>query len=245
MKTMQWKTAIGTVRNDTAIVRGRALIERAVNDTFVENVYVILTGKMPNKEIARLLNVALSLSLDHGLGTVSTLTARCAASANVSLQQALIAGIASMGHAHGGATEDAALWFSREVAESKTAHDAVFDMLTKKQRIPGFGHTILAGDERATVLMDEAKKLGYYGTYAAFAEAVQAELTQQKTKSVPLNIDGALAAMLLDIGLPPRSGTGLFILGRLPGLLAHILEEEAGGQGLRRLDEEEIIFESP
>jgi citrate synthase len=241
---MQWKTSITKIENDEAIVRSTLLTELAQKHSFVGNAYCVLTGKQPTESVERLLNVALSLSVDHGVGPVSTLAMRIGTSADISLQQSLIIAIASMGHGHGAAAEDAATWLQDNVAKNVSAEEAVRSATASGKRIPGFGHSVLAKDHRAELLLDEARRLDLFGPHAQFAAEVAGEIEAQKKKAVPLNIDGAFAAVVLDLGLPPYCATGLFILGRLPGLLAHVGEERGQKNGLRRLPEDEIEYRS-
>ena len=63
------------------------------------------------------------------------------------------------------------------------------------------------------------------------------------SKPLPLNVDGAMAAIISDMGFDARCAKGFFIIGRVPGLVAHIFEEMTGEHGLRRLSEDETIYE--
>ena len=100
--------------------------------------------------------------------------------------------------------------------------------MRQKKRVPGYGHKILKdGDHRALLLLSEARRLKLAGKYSDFAEGVDEELkTILPGKKLPLNIDGAIASVALDLGFDWREVTGLFIIGRLPGLIAHIKEEK-------------------
>jgi len=106
----------------------------------------------------------------------------------------------------------------------------------KKIRLPGYGHKVLTHDNRSEVLFAVAKETKFYGRYSRFAEEVGGELNKISAKPLPLNIDGAMAAILLDMGFDWRIAKGFFIIARVPGLVAHIYEEMTGDAGLRRLD---------
>ena len=88
-----------------------------------------------------------------------------------------------------------------------------------------------------------AKKLAFYGRHSVFAQQIEHELNAGSSKQVPLNIDGVMAAVILDMGFEPAVAQGFFIVGRVPGLIAHILEEKRGAAGLRRIDETDIVYE--
>jgi len=239
---MEFKTSISTVKNNETIVRNKKLTDLALEETFVNNIYFILTGKQATREIEKMLNIIFSLCLDHGFGAVSTFVSRVATSAKVSLQQSLIAALAAMGHAHGGACEDAAMWYQEQMNKNISTMEAVRIALEQGRKIPGYGHAIVAHDNRIDILIKEAKSLGIYSRHMHFAEEVSEEIKKQKGKEIPLNIDGCIAAVALDMDLPAYIATGFFIIGRLPGILAHIKEEIEQNNKLRRIAEEEIKY---
>ncbi len=231
---MDWETSISHLDEDGNLdVRGVPL-SKLSQQSFVANLYFILTGLTANRNVEKLLNVLLTLSIDHGIGPVSTMNARIAASADVPLPQALIAALSTFGHAHGAATEDAAHWLKTHADASQSAKEAVRDALLRG-KIPGFGHAVLKKDHRADLLINTARKLKLSGKHCAYALDTARELESQKGKTIPLNIDGAIAAVALDLGIGADVTSGLFLIGRLPGLLAHISEEKSQKNGLRRL----------
>jgi len=223
-------TKISQVSDDITWVHGKKLVELAQTDSFIKNAYFMITGRPASAAVERLLNVLFSLSLDHGQGATSTMAARIAASSDVTLQQALIAALSAMGQSHGGATAEAGKWLETNLSQS-TPTQAVAQALATKTRIPGFGHKILTTDERTALLLKEATELKLAGRYCNYALAVEAELEKQKGKKLPLNIDGAIAAVLLDLGIDWYLTTGFFIIGRLPGLMAHIQEQRRSAEG--------------
>lgn len=119
----------------------------------------------------------------------------------------------------------------------------VDELIKKGERMPGYGHAIYAVDPRTQTLLKIAKKEGFYGQYVKLALAVERELQVRTGKKLPLNIDGIIAALLLELGFDPKLGKGIFIIGRTPGLVAHIFEEQTEEKPYRRLSEEEIAYE--
>jgi citrate synthase len=92
-------------------------------------------------------------------------------------------------------------------------------------RLPGFGHRVHATiDPRVDVLFTMAEAAGLAGDGIRFARALE-EAVRVRIKPIPLNIDGALAAILIDLGLPAMVGKLMFIVGRVAGLSAEVLEE--------------------
>jgi citrate synthase len=93
------------------------------------------------------------------------------------------------------------------------------------ERLPGFGHRVHAAiDPRVSVLFGLAEDAGLAGDGIRLARALEATL-KEKVKPIPLNIDGALAAILHDLGFPPLMGMLLFIVSRVAGISAEVAEE--------------------
>lgn len=227
---MQSKTVICDISDNKETIRGHDLVELIKNKSFVETIFLVLKGNLPNDKETRMLNALFTAAIDHGVGTASTVASRTAASAGNSMQAALAAGILAMNKSHGAATEDAAKFFSENIQEKNVA-DLVRSLKEQKIRLPGFGHRILTHDHRSDALFIVAKEIGFYDQHCVFAEEVGVELNKISSKPLPLNVDGAMAAILLDMGFPWQMATGFFIIARMPGLVAHIYEEMSGDIG--------------
>lgn len=242
---MKWKTAISQISDNKETVRGYDLSELIKNKSFVDVIFLVLKGELPNEKETRMLNALLTAAIDHGIGTSSAMTSRIVASAGNSMHTALAAGVLTMGKLHGGATEDAAKFFAENINE-KNVGELVKSLKERKVRLPGFGHKVLTHDHRTDVLFTVAKETGFYGQHCRLAEEMGAELNKISAKPLPLNIDGAMAAIILDMGFHWQMAKGFFIIGRVPGLVAHIYEEMMSDAGLRRLDsgEEEYVGEA-
>lgn len=241
---MQWKTAISKISDNKETIRGYDLSELIKNKSFVEVIFLVLKGNLPSDNESRMLNALFTAAIDHGVGTASAMTSRIVASAGSSMHTALAAGILAMGKLHGGATEDAAKFFAENV-EIKDVTELVKSLKEKKIRLPGYGHKVLTHDHRSDTLFSVAKAANFYGEHCRFAEEAGAQLNKISSKPLPLNVDGAMAAIILDMGFDWRLAKGFFIIARMPGLVAHIYEEITGNEGLRRLspDEEQYIGE--
>jgi citryl-CoA lyase len=238
---MQWKTSVSHIKDGKEIIRGRELSELIVQESFADAIFFLLRGAMPAKKESAMMNALLVAAIDHGTGTASAMTARIVASAKNSMHTALAAGILAMGEAHGGAIEGAAKFFDDHKREADI-HGLVQRMKDAKERIPGYGHAVLSRDERAELLFSLAKQHDCYGEHCAFAESVGKSLNAVSSKELPLNIDGAMAAILSDMGFDWRMARGIFIIARMPGLVAHVYEELAEGSGLRRTPENDIQY---
>lgn len=241
---MHWKTAISHVADGKEIIRGYDLKELIHQKSFVETIFLVLKGELPNANETRMMNALFTACIDHGIGVSSAMTARTVVSTGNSLHTALAAGVLSLGTLHGSAIEDAAKFFQENVGE-KDVRGMIKRSKDQKIRIPGYGHKILDHDPRSEALFQIARETGFYGKHSAFAEAVHTELNAVSSKKLPINVDGAMGAIISDMGFDWRIAKGFFIIGRVPGLVAHIYEEMTQGNGLRRLDEDEPEYMGP
>jgi citrate synthase len=113
---------------------------------------------------------------------------------------------------------------ARGLALPDAAAQVVAEARSAGRRLPGFGHRLHSTDPRTAVLFDLAREGGVAADGVAFAQAVERALASA-LKPLPLNIDGALAAVLHDMGFAPSFGRLVFIIGRVAGLTAEVHEE--------------------
>ena len=116
---------------------------------------------------------------------------------------------------------------------------------TNKKRLAGFGHRLHTADPRAKKLFDLAKQLGLAGTYVLLAQTFESELASVFGKPLPLNVDGAIAALLCELDFDPVLANGFFMIARLPGMLAHIYEEKTQFKPMRKIDQKEAEYNGP
>jgi len=164
--------------------------------------------------------------IDHGIAPPSVIAARAVASGGNSLNVGVAAGIMAFGSAHGGALEDAMKFMQEGVQSGRPVEEIVREYLSQRKPIPGFGHRYYKEfDPRTRRLMELARLYGFYGKHCQFAQNVEEEIFRQKGKRIVLNVDGAIAAVVSEMGFDWRMGKGFFIIGRVPGLVAHVFEE--------------------
>lgn len=239
---MKIKTCITKIDNGEEYIRGNKLSELVEKYSFVEIIYLLLKGDFPGSNETKMLNAMFVAAIDHGPGTASALTARIVASAKNSLHTSFAAGILAMGDRHGSAIEGAAKFFQENIQE-KNVKNLVKDLKDKKIKIAGYGHAVLEDDLRANQLLEIAKKLGFYKEHCEFAEKIEIELNSISSKKLPLNIDGSMGAIISDMDFEWTMAKIFFIIARTPGLLMQVYEETKNDEGLRRLEEEHIIYE--
>ncbi len=233
---MKISTVLSEAGSGGVTIRGYSLTDLMAKASFAEVLYLVLRGELPGRAAARLIDAILVSAVDHGPNAPSIHVARATASCGVPLATAVAAGIASIGTNHGGAGEACARLLQEALAESgENRNDADIDRIAEKlvaralesgKNLPGYGHRVYKdSDPRAEALFGLAKEQGLFGDHSRLALQVAKAIAVQKGKSLALNIDGAQAALLSDLGFPWRQVMSLFIVGRSLGLCAHASEE--------------------
>jgi citryl-CoA lyase len=236
----KWRTAITQHVGHETYIRGYRLLDLVGNLSFAQAIYLILKGELPTEKESKMMEAMLVSVIDHGIAPPSAIAARAVASGGNSLNVGVAAGVLAFGSAHGGALEDAMRFLQEGVKSGRSVEEIVKEYLENKKPIPGYGHRYYKDfDPRTERLMDIAKELGFYGPHCKFAEDVEEEISRQKGKKLVLNVDGAIAAIASEMGFDWRLGKGFFIIGRVPGLVAHVYEELTTEKPFsKRLDEE-------
>jgi len=125
---------------------------------------------------------------------------------------------------------------SRAKADSISLDEAARRVATEARaagrRLPGFGHRVHTTDPRTGILFEMARQGGVAADGVAFVEAMERAIGTI-VKPLPINIDGALAAVLHDMGFAPVFGRLVFIIGRAAGLTAEVAEELAREKPMR------------
>jgi citrate synthase len=235
-----WRTAIATSDATSLWVRGYD-ITALMKLSFADTIFLLHQGRLPNESERRLLDAILIGVADHGSGAPSCATARLVASGNrQSLSAAVAAGILAIGDEHGGAGSACMELIEEGVGRSgrvsitleEAARQVTAEAKAQKRRLPGFGHRVHTLDPRTGVLFGMARETGVAGKGIEFVTALERALCEQ-IRPLPINIDGALAAVLFDMGFPAPFGKLVFIIGRVAGLTAEVAEEYAREKAMR------------
>jgi citrate synthase len=236
-----WRTAIVDARDGQIRIRGYDVPSLMTERTFTDTIFLLHQGRLPSPAERSLLDAILTGVADHGSGAPSCAAARLALSGNrQSLSAAVAAGILAVGDDHGGAglgcMQLIAAGVARARAQGRSLDDAAQDTVREAReqgrRIPGFGHRVHTTDPRTGVLFDLARNGGVAGDGIVFVEALERAIATE-VKPLPINIDGALAAVLHDMGFTPAFGRLVFIIGRVAGLSAEVAEELAREKPMR------------
>jgi len=251
-KNAVWNTAITRVEPNRVAVRGYDIAELMGRVSFGAAVHLILRGELPSPPIARLMEAILVSSIDHGATPPSALAARTVASTGASLSASVAAGIMSINRHHGGAIEDCARQLKaiadRAARESISMDEAATRTLTAMreagERMAGFGHRLHTKDPRTARLFELAREAGVDGVHMQATRAVEKAFADAK-KSVPINVDGAIGAILADLGMNPAAFNGIFMIARTPGLVAHVIEEQTREKPMRRIEPVNHGYDGP
>ena len=251
-KKAVWHSAITRIEPNKVAVRGYDIAEIMGRVSFGAAVYLILTGELPSPAVASLMDAILVSSIDHGATPPSALAARTVASTGATLSASVAAGIMSINQHHGGAIEDCARQLKaiadRAARESisldEAARRTLVTMSESGERMPGFGHRLHTKDPRTARLFELAREAGVDGVHVQAARAVEKAFADAK-KSLPINVDGAIGAILADLGMNPAAFNGIFMIARTPGLIAHVMEEQNRERPMRRIDPVNHGYDGP
>jgi citryl-CoA lyase len=239
---MKIKTRIADIQSDGAeIIRGYTLTDLISNKSFPEVIFLLLKGKLPSIDETKMFNAILTAIIDHGPAVASAMNARISASAKNDLHTAVAAGLLGLGERHGVVIEQSMRFFYDHLKE-KDWEGLLKKMKEEKKYLSGYGHKIFTSDPRTQNLFDLAYELKIAGPHVGLAQHIENVLATIQSKKIPLNADGAIAAILCDMGFDYRVGNGIFVIARVPGLVAHVVEECTNDEGIRRLDPEDIEY---
>ncbi len=253
MTREKWKTAITHIAPNEIRLRGYPVEELMGRRSYAEVAWLALKGELPTPAQGRMLDAIFVSSVDHGVTPPSCLAAITAASTGAPVNAALAAGILSINKHHGGAIENCmqivreanVLKAEKGLSTDEAAAELVADYLGQKERLAGFGHRFHTRDPRAVRLFELADETGVSGEHVEMARALETQLQTQSGKDLPLNVDGAIGAVLLELGFEPEIANAFFIVARLPGLLAHVLEEWERQKPMRRIDPSAWEYDGP
>jgi citryl-CoA lyase len=250
-----WKTRLTCIEPNKILVRGYPLDEMMGRLTFGEAIYLLLMGEVPSPGIGSLMEAMLVSFIDHGTTPPSTLAARNTATTGAPLRACVAAGVLGFGRYHGGDIEACMQFLDQgldQVREGHTYREAATELVERCRRAkeipPGFGHRFHTRDPRAARLFQMALELEVEGHHVQMIRAVEVVLNDHPddgTRMQPVNIDGAIAAVCGDLGIPPAVADALFIISRVPGIAAHAEEERERQQPMRQIDPKDHRYDGP
>jgi len=230
------------VKTPTAIAaffrtrKGKNVIPPKKKLSFSENFFYMCFGKVPKKEIVKAFDVSLILYAEHGFNA-STFTARTITSSLSDIHGAITGAIASLkGSLHGGANEKV-MHMLKKIKKPENAEKWILDALEKKKLIMGFGHRVYSkGDSRVPTM----KK--YYLKVAELLKEKNLPKMSQiiedimlEKKNIHPNVDYTTGPIYHLMGFDTDFFTPIFVISRITGWSAHIMEQHAANKLIRPL----------
>ena len=196
-----------------------------------------------------MVEACLVAASEHSVVAPSVIAARHAASAGVPLQAAVAAGTIALGDHHGGAVDAAARVLldaaDTGLPDAEAARQVAERLRERRRRLPGYGHVVHDPDPRASRLLEVAEDLGFRGRWCALAEAFEEVTEDVFGRRLRMNVDGALAAILLELGLDWRLGKAFYVIARAPGFVAHVFEEQRRERPYRDVGWSNVSYDGP
>jgi citrate synthase len=228
-------TAIATSDAESITVRGMDLCSELIGKVgFTDYFFFLVTGKMPT-EVQRFFTDAVMIAIaEHGLVPSVQAARLTLAAAPEAVQGAIAAGILGMGSVVAGSSEVSGRYIAGLLEKASAsgrsfedvAHEGLAELKAMRQKAPGIGHPQHSGgDPRADRLMALADERGVSGDHVRMLRAMAAVSKAAMGRDLPINVSGAIPAVMLDVGYPLGAMKGLPVLARTASLIAHLLEE--------------------
>ena len=216
--------------------KGKKLIPPKKNLSFSENFFHMCFGKVPNKEIVKAFDVSLILYAEHSFN-VSTFTARTITSSLSDIHGAIVGAIASLkGPLHGGANEEVMHMISK-INSPENAKKWINRALDNKEVVMGFGHRVYkSGDSRVPTMKKYFMKVSKIKKDKKFCKIYDiVERVMIERKNIHPNLDYPTGPTYHLMGFDTDFFTPIFVISRITGWSAHIMEQHASNKLIRPL----------
>jgi len=216
--------------------KGKKIIPPKNNLSFSENFFHMCFGKVPNKDIVKAFDVSLILYAEHSFN-VSTFTARTITSSLSDIHGAITGAIASLkGPLHGGANEEV-MHMMNKIKKPENAHKWINNALDNKDVVMGFGHRVYkSGDSRVPTMREYFGKVAKIKKDKKFEKIYNiVEKVMIERKNIHPNVDYPTGPTYHLMGFDTDFFTPIFVISRITGWSAHIIEQHAANKLIRPL----------
>ncbi len=216
--------------------KGKKIIAPKKKFGFSENFFHMCFGKVPNKEIVKAFDVSLILYAEHSFN-VSTFTARTITSSLSDIHGAITGAIASLkGPLHGGANEEV-MHMMKKIKKPENALKWINNALKNKDVVMGFGHRVYkSGDSRVPTMREYFKRVAIIKKDKTFEKIYDiVEKVMIKEKNIYPNVDYPTGPTYHLMGFDTDFFTPIFVISRITGWSAHIMEQHAANKLIRPL----------
>ena len=216
--------------------KGKKIIKPKKDLSFSENFFYMCFGKVPQKGIVKAFDISLILYAEHSFN-VSTFTARTITSSLSDIYGAITGAIASLkGPLHGGANEEV-MHMMKKIKTPDKAKSWLIENLNKKQIVMGFGHRVYkSGDSRVPTMKKyflKVSKLKKDENLHKIGEIIEKEML--KRKNIHPNLDFPTGPIYHLMGFDTDFFTPIFVIARITGWSAHIMEQHISNKLIRPL----------
>ena len=204
--------------------------------SYSENFFNMMFGKVPNKEIVKAFDISMILYAEHSFN-VSTFTARTITSSLSDMHGAITGAIASLkGPLHGGANE-AVMYMFKDIKKPQRAKSWINNALDKKKVVMGFGHRVYrSGDSRVPTMKKYFLKVAEIKKNTNFPKIYEIlEQVMLERKNIHPNVDYPCGPTYHLMGIDTDFFTPIFVMARITGWSAHIIEQHAANKLIRPL----------
>ena len=216
--------------------KGKKIIPPKNNLSFSENFFHMCFGKVPNKDIVKAFDVSLILYAEHSFN-VSTFTARTITSSLSDIHGAITGAIASLkGPLHGGANEEV-MHMMNKIKKPENALKWINNALDNKDVVMGFGHRVYkSGDSRVPTMREYFGKVAKIKKDKKFEKIYNiVEKVMIERKDIHPNVDYPTGPTYHLMGFDTDFFTPIFVISRITGWSAHVMEQHAANKLIRPL----------
>ena len=227
-------SSLGRSRADSVQVRGLDLPNELMGHiNFGDMAFLQITGRKPEQPESVVFNAMLVALAEHGMTPSAIATRLTLAGSPEALQGAIAAGLCGVGSRFAGTMEGAARVLSSTLAnaagdadDASLARAVVADHRERRAFVPGVGHPVHKPlDPRAERLRVLAGENGLAGRHVALMWAISKEASERYGRELPVNVTGAIGALLCELDIDWRVARGIAVISRAVGLVGHAFEE--------------------
>jgi citrate synthase len=248
-----FRSAISRIEPGFMGVRGYDLLDLIQHASWTEVMFLTLMNRRPSAAEVKVLDAIMIAAVDGGFMSAMAVAARYAASGGATVTAGVAAGIATAGY-HTAAPQRIGQMLL-EMTGDKAGPDDVTEAdvetvvrryLDRGERIPGLGHPVhKTWDPRTEGIRAVAEEQKMAGAYLRVMDIVEQVTNRVTGKTLPLNVDGAMGALLLDMGFQGEEMLAINILASATGVATHVIEEIRDGVPLRIVREHELEYTLP
>ena len=236
-KAIRLLAAIPTcIAADMRTFQGKSIVSPRSDLSLTENFLNMCFGEVPDAEVVSAFEASLILYAEHSFNA-STFSARVIASTTSDIYSAVCGGIGALkGPLHGGANEQV-MYMMKEVGSADKAEAWLLQALKEKRKIMGFGHRVYRnGDSRVPTMKKCAERISkFYGETKWMEMYEVLDKVMLREKNIHPNLDFPAGPAYYMMGFPIEYFTPIFVLARITGWSAHIIEQGKDNKIIRPL----------